>query len=153
MAAARYYEITRTRVPPELENIAVDEVELEGRGGAMFIRVLVNGVAARFVLDTGASFTAIQQSALDRFRIQPTSQKVPMQTANGVIQSPVAYADMQISRHAMPHSVIIVIPDTLGKDVDGLFGLDSLRRINGQIDSRNARLVIQADQTEAVVGQ
>ena len=152
LAAARYYEITRTRVPPELENIAVDEVELEGRGGAMFIRVLVNGVVARFVLDTGASFTAIQQSALERFRIQPTSQKVPMQTANGIIRSPVAYADLQISRHTLPHSVIIVIPDNLGNNVDGLFGLDSLRRINGHIDPRSSRLVIQSDQTESVAG-
>jgi len=137
-------------VPAELENIAVDEVELEARGGAMFIRVQINGVPARFVLDTGASFTAIQQSALEKFHILATSQRVPMQTANGVIQSPVGYADVQIGRHTLPRSVIIVIPDNLGSSVDGLFGLDSVRKINGQIDSRRARLIIQSDQTEAV---
>ncbi len=148
LAAARYFEITHTRVPPELENISVDEIELETRGNTMYIGARINGMPGRFVLDTGASFTAIHERSAARFGILPTSQSVPMQTANGVIQAPVAFADIQVGRHSMPRSGVLLIPDPGNTAEDGLLGMDSLRQLNAQIDSRRARLVIQSDQTE-----
>ena len=140
----------QVRVPPELENISTDAIELERRGSAMVITIQINGIPARFVVDTGASFTTIHKRSLARFRIDPGSETVPIETANGVIQAPLAYADIQLGRHLLPRSLIVIIPDSPKDDYDGLFGMDSLRKLNAQIDSRSGRLVILGDETEAL---
>jgi clan AA aspartic protease (TIGR02281 family) len=152
VAAARYYEITHQRLPPELENISADEIELEARGNNLVIGIKVNGVPGRFILDTGASFTSIHERSAARFGVLATSQSLPMQTANGVIQAPVAFADIQVGRHTISPSAVILIPSPRGNGEDGLLGMDSLRKLNAQIDSRRGRLVIQSDPTETLAG-
>jgi tetratricopeptide (TPR) repeat protein len=150
LAARRYYEITSFRVPPQLEAIRVDEIPLEQRGNALLVNATVNGVPGRFILDTGASVTAIAGSSVSRFKIIPTSQAAKVRTAMGITQVALAYADIGLGRHTVRQALITVLSESLGSDVDGLLGLDSLQKLNGQVDTQRRVLVLQSEETEAV---
>jgi hypothetical protein len=75
-----------------------------------------------------------------------------MRTANGIVQTPLAYADITLGQHTLRGALISVLPETLGPDCDGLFGLDSLRRLNAQLDTARGCLVIRDEQGESLFG-
>jgi len=152
MAAKRYYEITQTRVPPELEAIRADEIPLEPRGSSLLLTASINGVPGRFILDTGASVTCVFAPSLSRFKILPSSQTARIRTANGVVQTALAYADINLGQHTLRQALISVLPESIGADCDGLFGLDSLRRLGAQLDTTRGCLVIRDEQTESFMG-
>lgn len=152
VAASRYYEITHTRVPPQLEAIRTDEIPLDRRGATLFIQASINGVPGNFVLDTGASIMAITPESLARFRISPISKTASMTTANGTVQAALAYADIDLGQHTIRQALITVLPQGLGPGCDGLFGLDSLSRLGAQLDIAHDRLVIRDEQSEALFG-
>ena len=150
VAAKRYYEITSTRVPPQLEAIRIDEIPLEQRGNALLINATINGVPGRFILDTGASVTAVAGGSVSRFKIIPTSQAAKVRTAMGVTQVALAYADIGLGRHTVRQALITVLSESPGSDVDGLLGLDSIQKLNGQVDTQRRVLVLQSEETEAL---
>jgi len=150
VAAKRYYEITQTRVPPQLEAIRTDEVPLTRQGATLFVEASINGVPGRFILDTGASVTSIAASSLSRFKLVPTSQTARVRTANGIVHATFAYADINLGPHTIRQALVGVLPESFGSDCDGLFGLDSLHRFNAQLDMARGCLVVQDEQGEAL---
>jgi tetratricopeptide (TPR) repeat protein len=152
LAAKRYYEITSTRVPSELEAIRVDELPLEQRGSQLLITAMINGIPGRFVLDTGASVTCIVADSVSRFKIVPTSRTGTAITPMGITQTPLAYADITLGRHTIRQALISVMSQSPGPGIDGLMGLDSMQKLNGQVDTRRGLLVIQNEDTEALSG-
>ncbi len=152
VAAKRYFEITQTRLPPQLEAIRADEVPLTRQGASLFVEASINGVSGRFILDTGASVTSIAASSLARFKLVPSSQTAKVRTANGVVHATFAYADIDLGQHTIRQALIGVLPESFGSDCDGLFGLDSLRRFNAQLDTARGCLVVQDEQSEALFG-
>jgi len=152
VAAKRYYEITHTRVPPQLEAIRADEIPLDRHGSILFIQASINGVPGRFILDTGASVTSVVPDSLQKFKIIPSSQTAKMRTANGAVHAALAYADIELGQHTLRQAMISVLPEGLGPDCDGLFGLDSLRQLNAQLDTVRGCLVIQDEQSESLFG-
>jgi aspartyl protease family protein len=135
-----------------LEAIRADEVPLTREGASLFVQASINGVSGRFILDTGASVTSIAASSLARFKLVPSSQTAKVRTAHGVVHATFAYADIDLGQHTIRQALIGVLPESFGSDCDGLFGLDSLRRFNAQLDTARGCLVVQDEQSEALFG-
>jgi aspartyl protease family protein len=60
-----------------------------GRDGHFWLNATINGVERRFLVDTGATLTAISPSTASEAELEPKplSQAVMMRTANGTIQA------------------------------------------------------------------
>ena len=65
------------------------------RDGHYWLRGQVNGVPTAFMIDTGATLTAVSQETADRARLKPGAGGFPivMQTANGSVQADMTTID------------------------------------------------------------
>ena len=107
------------------------------------MRVSINGVEGRFVLDTGASRISVYQAAAKRFRLTPTTRRVEVNTANGTIQVPVAYGNEQVGQQQLNSAVVWLIPDSKDRETDGLLGNDFLWKFDPEIDTQGHRLILR----------
>lgn len=104
----------------------------------------INGVEGRFVVDSGASYTTVSESAARRFKLKPSRSRVEVHTANGTIQVPVAYGNVQVGpSNKLNGAVVLLMPDNKDRDADGLLGNDFLWRFEPQIDHQNHRLILR----------
>ena len=129
--ALRVSEAQRARAEQDVTRIPV-----EARGGVLYLAVRVNDQATplRFVLDTGASHTAISSRVASSLGVQPLAGALPLSvsTASGralalptVLRS-VAVSDLRVE------DVPALILDGLN-EVDGLLGLSFLQRFRMEI--------------------
>jgi hypothetical protein len=130
-------------------------VRLEkNRLGLLEVRVRINGIAARLIVDTGAANTILAREGAERFcALEPSDD-----TAAGVESGPQTFATgtidkITIGRVMFHHVRFLAIPldhinDTLeaqgGLRVDGLVGADLLVRRNAVIDYRDAVLYLES---------
>ena len=142
-AAERYYQITGQRVPPELEAKSASEIPLEPSGKVHLVRASINGIEGRFVLDTGASYTSVYQSAAKRFSLSPSTRQAEVHTANGTIQVPVTYGNLQVGQQKLNGAAVLLMPDSNDRAIDGLLGNDFLWRFDPEIDTRGNRLILR----------
>jgi aspartyl protease family protein len=107
---------------------------------------LNNKRSAKFVVDTGASYTLIS-SALARdlaIDVGANPKTLPFQTANGLIQAPVtslesiAVGGMEIRN--LPAAVHDAVPDP---EVAGLLGLNFLSNFRMDIDTQKGVLHLE----------
>ena len=61
--------------------------------GHYWVEASVNGHAARFMVDSGASLTTISDRTAAAASVTATNRTMPIETANGVVQMRRAYAD------------------------------------------------------------
>ena len=102
--------------------------------------------AAKFVVDTGASYTVISSATAKELSIDTdqNTQPVTFQTANGMIQAPlvslqsITVGGMEINN--LTAAVHDVVPD--GK-VFGLLGLNFLGNFRMEIDNQNGLLHLE----------
>jgi clan AA aspartic protease (TIGR02281 family) len=143
IAADRYYQITGERVPAELEAKSASEIALEPSGKGFLVRASINGVEGRFVLDTGASYMSVYESAAKRFSLTPTARRAEVHTANGTIQLPVAYGNVQVGQQKLSSAAVFLLPDNKDRQADGLLGNDFLLRFDPDFDFRGHRLILR----------
>jgi tetratricopeptide (TPR) repeat protein len=144
-AAQRILEITGERVPPELEAMSADEVELEPHGNVHVVRATINGVEGRFILDTGASETCVFSHTARRFQLKSTRRVAEAKTANGRIQAPVLYGTVQVGKQRQLRAVILLLPPGERDGIDGLLGSDFMKTFGGQIDLPRRRLILRGE--------
>jgi clan AA aspartic protease (TIGR02281 family) len=122
-------------------------VPIEKRGQVVVIEATINHkTAAKFVVDTGASYTMISSATARELAIDanPSRQTMPFQTANGVIQAPLTNLDsvtvggMEIKN--VTAAIHDVIPDT---KVAGLLGLNFLSNFRMDIDTQKGLLHLE----------
>ncbi|HXG52977.1 MAG TPA: TIGR02281 family clan AA aspartic protease [candidate division Zixibacteria bacterium] len=122
-------------------------IPFEKRGEVVIVEATLNRkTAARFVVDTGASYTFISAAtakALD-LQVDPDARTVPFQTANGVIQAPLARLD-SISVGGMEvENLTAAVHDALpGSTAAGLLGLNFLSRFRLDIDTEKGLLHLE----------
>lgn len=61
--------------------------------GHFWVDAEVNGHSTRFLVDSGASVTTISARTAEAAKIEPTIRTMMVETANGVVEMPRAYAD------------------------------------------------------------
>ena len=122
-------------------------IPMEKHGQVVIIQATLNNKrSAKFVVDTGASYTLISNAlardlALD---VGSNPKTLPFQTANGVIEAPVTNLDsiavggMEIRN--LPAAVHDAIPDP---QVAGLLGLNFLSNFRMDIDTQKGVLHLE----------
>jgi aspartyl protease family protein len=130
-----------SRMDPRFE-MAVPELGLpkqvvEGRetrvplapDGHFWLRATVNGVPANFLVDTGATLTAVSSTAADRMGLSPRDAGIPirMQTANGAVAAQLTTIDELRFGNVVAHGINAIIAPGLGPT--NVIGMNLLSRL------------------------
>jgi clan AA aspartic protease (TIGR02281 family) len=147
--AGRIQSIEPPRVAPPPAPIAPSKASIpfERQGQVVIVEATLNKkTAAKFVVDTGASYTLISNALARELSIEiaPTAKSLPFQTANGLISAPVTNLDsitvggMEI--RDLPAAVHDAVPDP---QVAGLLGLNFLTHFRMDIDTQKGVLHLE----------
>lgn len=130
------------KLPPKKASIP-----LEKHGQVAIIQATLNNKrSAKFVVDTGASYTLISNALARELAIDvgQNPKTLPFQTANGLIQAPVTNLEsimvggMEIRN--LPAAVHDAVPDP---QVAGLLGLNFLSNFRMDIDTQKGMLYLE----------
>jgi len=138
---------TDGQLPPTPMPAERASVPFQKRGELMVVQVTLNEkAAAKFIVDTGASYTTISQATARGLEIdlERSRPMILFQTANGVIQAPlVSVRSIEVGGlglKELPVAVHDVFPDP---DIAGLLGLNFLSQFRLDIDSKNGVLYLE----------
>jgi len=146
---------TRTKMPdtPRSQEaskpVSFDKASIpfQKRGAVVIVPATLNEkAAARFVVDTGASYTMISQATAKELEIDLEKKlpTMPFQTANGIIQAPlitlssIDVGGLQVKD--LTAAVHDVFPDP---GISGLLGLNFLSNFRMDIDTQNGVLHLE----------
>jgi clan AA aspartic protease (TIGR02281 family) len=143
-------KVTRLKTSgPALAPIPDDKalVKFQKQGELMVVPALLNEkTAAKFVVDTGASYTTISQAMAQQLGLNPTnaSTVIPLQTANGVIEAPLVSVDsLEVGGFALKDLPVVVHDVFPDPNIAGLLGLNFLSQFHLGIDSKNGILYLE----------
>ena len=148
---------TATRIRPPGNSTATEQprsalpskasVPFERHGMVVLVEATLNHkTSAKFVVDTGASYTMISSATAKELAIDASQDErtIPFQTANGVIQAPLTNLDsvtvggMEIKN--ITAAIHDVMPDA---KVAGLLGLNFLSNFRMDIDTQKGLLHLE----------
>lgn len=122
-------------------------IKFQKQGELMVVQGLLNEkAAAKFVVDTGASYTTISQAMAKQLglNLENASTVIPLQTANGVIEAPlVSVGSLELGGLGLKDlkvAVHDVFPDPA---IAGLLGLNFLSQFRVEIDNKNSVLYLE----------
>ena len=97
--------------------------------GHFWLRAEVNGVPANFLVDTGATLTAVSQSLADRAGLEPRRGGIPVriQTANGAVNAEISSINSLNFGNVSAQGIDTVIAPTLGDT--NVIGMNVLSRL------------------------
>lgn len=101
------------------------------RDGHFWITADVNGEEARFLVDTGATLTAVSGSLAERAGLEPRSSGIPVRivTANGAVAADLTRIDTLIFGNVEASGIDAVIAPSLGET--NVLGMNFLSRLEG----------------------
>lgn len=101
----------------------------QARDGHYWIRAEINGMPANFLIDTGATLTAISGETAERMGIEPNSFGMPveMQTANGSVSAQLATIDELRFGNVAARGLDAIIAPGLGQT--NVIGMNLLNRL------------------------
>ena len=141
------YESPRSQQPPPSLPLTKASVPFEKQGQVVIVEATLNNkTAAKFIVDTGASYTMISSATARELSIDAgqNGQTVPFQTANGLIQAPlislqsIIVGGMEINN--LTAAIHDIIPDAR---VAGLLGLNFLTNFRMDIDTQKGLLHLE----------
>jgi clan AA aspartic protease (TIGR02281 family) len=122
-------------------------VKFQKQGELMVVQALLNEkTAAKFVVDTGASYTTISQAMAKQLglNLENASTVIPLQTANGVIEAPlVSVGSLEVGGFALKDLTVVVHDVFPDPNIAGLLGLNFLSQFHLGIDSKNGILYLE----------
>jgi clan AA aspartic protease (TIGR02281 family) len=147
------FRATATRIPtgsrplPAPTSADKASVKFHKQGELMVVQAMLNEkAAAKFVVDTGASYTTISQATAKQLELNldNASGVIALQTANGVIEAPLVNVgsldlgglglkDLKVAVHD-------VFPDP---GIAGLLGLNFLSQFRVEIDNKNGVIYLE----------
>ncbi len=137
----------RTTDQPKQTPPTKASVPFEKHGQVVVIEAMLNKkTSAKFVVDTGASYTMISIATARELTIHPVHNQrtMPFQTANGVIQAPltslesITVGGLEVKN--LTAAIHDVIPDS---KVAGLLGLNFLSNFRLDIDTQKGLLHLE----------
>ncbi len=121
--------------------------------GHFWLTAQVNGVEADFLVDTGATLTAISQATADAAGLEPNRQRLPVQmtTANGTITVSMTSIDEMRFGNVAARGLDAVIAPNLGET--NVIGMNLLSRLAGwRVEDNVLILTPNNPQPEPVTG-
>ena len=121
------------------------EIPITAEGKIIYVDVIINqgNDSYRFVLDTGASFTAITVDAAHSLGLNiDESSPVIISTANGKAQAFRTTLDSIDLNGALVNDVPTLVIQDLGNRIDGLLGLSFLSHFNVEINQNDNKLIL-----------
>ncbi|HET9296910.1 MAG TPA: retropepsin-like aspartic protease, partial [Candidatus Binatia bacterium] len=122
-------------------------IPFEKRGQVVVVEVMLNNtVPVRLVVDTGATYTMISTATAKELSIDPqrAQRTMPFQTANGVIQAPLANLESVIVGGMEMKNLTAAIHDAVpSAQVAGLLGLNFLSNFRLDIDTEKGMLHLE----------
>ncbi len=122
-------------------------VKFQKQGELMVVQALLNEkTAAKFVVDTGASYTTISQAMAKQLglNLENASTVISLQTANGVIEAPlVSVGSLEVGGFALKDLTVVVHDVFPDPNIAGLLGLNFLSQFHLGIDSKNGILYLE----------
>lgn len=119
------------------------------RDGHFWITADVNGEKARFLVDTGATLTAVSAGLADRAGLEPRPSAIPVRivTANGAVSADVTRIDTLSFGNVEASGIDAVIAPSLGET--NVLGMNFLSRLEGWQVKNNTLILSPAarDQT------
>jgi len=138
-------ETSRPAPAPIPDNKAL--VKFQKQGELMVVQALLNEkAAAKFVVDTGASYTTISQAMANQLglNLENASTVISLQTANGVIEAPlVSVGSLEVGGFALKDLTVVVHDVFPDPNIAGLLGLNFLSQFHLGIDSKNGILYLE----------
>jgi aspartyl protease family protein len=100
-----------------------------GRDGHFWLRAQVNGTSARFLIDTGATVTALSPDVSERagLRAQPLRETVVLKTANGAVEAKLGTIDELRFGNIVARDLDAVVAPGLG--TTNVIGMNLLSRL------------------------
>lgn len=137
--------------PPPVERKAAPtnkaSVPMEKHGSVALVQATLNNKrAAKFVVDTGASYTLISNAVAYDLGIQlgAKPKTMPFQTANGVIDAPITSIESISVGGLEIRNLLIAIHDAVpDPNVAGLLGLNFLSNFKLDIDTQKGLLHLE----------
>ena len=122
-------------------------IALQKYGDQYVVPTRLSGHQVNFLIDTGASTTAISRQKfkqLFKTTVIKFVGQFNVQTANGIVRSPMyQFASLEIANVHVKNINIMVLPlDELAYS-DGLLGMNFLREFDFRIDQQNAQLYLR----------
>ena len=121
-------------------------VRFSTSNGHMVVPVLLNdAVEARVVFDTGAEMTVLSRKTAEGLGLRPGPQRpVKLQTIAAQIQAPVAtLSSLQCGEMRRTDLPVAVVDFDLGRQVDGILGMDFLGNYTIRIESESSRIILR----------
>ena len=134
-------------VPPP--PAAVAELEASGceipvarsRNGSLMVDVVLNGLVAHLILDTGATMTVLNRSAADDVGAASQPGRLIAMTANGTTEMALGQLDdVAIGGRRVQGVRVAVCDECIGARADGLLGVDLQAAFDLQLDVAGPRL-------------
>ncbi len=147
--AGRIQSIEPPRVPQPAAPIAPSKASIpfEKQGQVVIVEATLNKkTAAKFVVDTGASYTMISSAVAKELDIDTEQNRrtAPFQTANGVIQAPLVSLDSITVGGMEIRNLTAAVHDVLADSrVAGLLGLNFLSNFRMDIDTQKGVLHLE----------
>jgi aspartyl protease family protein len=110
--------------------------------GHFWLRASINGEPRRFLIDTGATLTALSESTAEaaQVEVQPLRESVLMRTANGTVQAELARVDELRFGNIVARDLDAVIAPGLGET--NIIGMNLLSRLaSWRVEGRTLILV------------
>jgi len=125
-------------------NLQTIRVPFSSDGSNMIVDGRVNGVAARFIVDTGASFVVIPPSVAEKAGIKTKdAPRVTLKTVGGDISAPMVKLDSIKVGDADQSGVSAAVHQLGTSSGLGLLGMSFLDRYNMTVDRQGETLVLE----------
>jgi predicted aspartyl protease len=130
--------------PPTSDPPGTIRVPVQMTGASVIVPVTLNRRLKTFLaLDTGATTTMISHRIANNLGLRTDGPRVVATTVNGHVSIPLARLGSIKVGEAEVHNLAVTVHDlSPATRVDGLLGLDFLKRFHVSIDSRNQHLIL-----------
>lgn len=137
------FDLAMPQIGMKKQTVEGEETRVEMSGdGHFWIRAEVNGVEQDFLVDTGATLTAIAPSTAEASRIEPPKvrRQIAMRTANGTVPAEIASIDELSFGNIVARDLDTVVAPGLGDQ--NVLGMNFLSRLESwRVERRTLILV------------